>query len=179
MIASKVSFSQKTREALDRPMTPLQRRKIKINRVKEYVRSVPSGQKIRLTDLYFAAGYTKATKSAGYQFIKKIADKGIIKLHGDKNTEFRVVTIPEDVKVTKPAETPEANKTEQKVDEAVNKVNHKLEAAQYLKAPEAPLPLPRELGISLEFASQVKRLAKEYSWRSNDDSLRGFINSLI
>lgn len=152
MIASKVSVSQETLAKLNSPaVSKGKQRKIKIQAVKEYIRSKPSGTIITQDELMAEAGYDprmSKRRVAGAQFIYQLGKKGIIKplpVSGRYGTYSYCV--PGDAKVTVPA-------------------------------PKAPVKEEKQLTwiANAEQVKSIESMARDYSWNKDSDSLRGFIN---
>lgn len=152
MEASKVTFFRETQARMSSPVLDAKKkRKLKIERVKEYVRSKPAGTKFQYVDLIYAAGYNAAQEkqyNAGYAFIKGLDAKGIIKI--EKTNKYRKeVTIPSDAN----AQTP-------------------------LKKIVNQLPKPENTRVIS--ITEIEQKARNLSWHNPDkhNDLRAFIATL-
>lgn len=174
MQASKVSFSQQTKAALNaRPMSKAAKAKLRRERVKDYIRSQPVGTIIKQTDLATVAGYDQS-QGHGWAFIARMVKTGHITKDTSEGSHKPSWTVRGDAKVVKPKKG----------------VVGKLEGVTVMpevQIPELPYPadMPRfhfetdKLEDFNDMADgRTKQLAKEFAWQYNSDSLREFIKWL-
>lgn len=176
MIASRVTFSKETRLKLQNPaLDYAKRRKLKIERVKEYIREQPAGTKFRMEDLIAAAGYNEDQYASGYGFITALNRSGILQI--EKTSKYyKEVTIPGDAnKVKEPKQTieeirAEETKEEETIDEPADKVRDIVETPTFSRL--------EYVVVDTELIRQIENLAREFSWNNNSNDLREFIKSL-
>lgn len=157
MDASKVTISQETREKLSRPLSAKNKKALKIQLIKEYIRSKPIGTKFSMQELAAAAGYDKNRGAVGWAFVNRLHKNGVIDIEGV--TKYKKnVTIPKDSKATKEL--------------SISKDDKKLDTSSSLTKRE-------DKNVSnLAFITEVEDKAREFSWKENSDSLREFIKFL-
>lgn len=184
MDASRVTFFRETRQKLTSPvLDKTKRRALKIERIKEFIRSKPAGTKFRMEDLMYAAGYGSENYASGYAFITGLRKNGILDI--EKTSKFKkTVTIPEDVKVKKlnePVEVPEApEEAPVEPETLVNELDSPPTApepdwdALWAKEKRANQPEIDELTL----IRHIEMLAKEFSWKNDSNDLREFVRSL-
>lgn len=170
MIASKVTFSSKTREMLNyRPLSQGDKSKLRKRRVKEFIRELPTGE-AQTKELIAAAGYDISRDSqyaTGWQFIKGMTRRKEIG-YNDGPASQKLVKhwyIPGDAKTT--------NKVPKREEDEGDKPEPKHEDADKGKDEMTTLP-----PASLHSAQTLLHQAKEFSWQQNSDSLREFLRWL-
>jgi hypothetical protein len=164
MIASKVSFSQHTKELLNaRPLSRTAKNKLRRQRVIEYIREIPFGE-CRRADLITAGGWdisNESQYSSGWSFIKNLQKKNIIRMSdgtNPKNSYIKKWEVVGDTRITKPA-------TEQRIDFEL-----KTDATSPdIKIEAVTLPEPATM------PDDLLEQAKNFAWNTNSDSLREFI----
>lgn len=157
------SIAQRTREQLDNQfLTPKKRRQIKINGVKDYIRSKPSGTPIQLHELINAAGYhSNGIESAGYkagqQFISKLVKRGVIQRFGIK-TYKPSYSIPGDA-TTKTFKKPQLQAKVQVVERGET---DKIPDKPYRVRTEVTEDVSTGQGYSFEFTVSKRNAAGEF-----------------
>lgn len=100
MDASKISFTEQTKQQLHNPLLS-QRRKTELRKelVFEHIRSKPAGSKIKTSALVTAAGF-KLGVSSGYAFLQRMVESGELVRESIPNTKKNYWTIPGDAKTS-------------------------------------------------------------------------------
>lgn len=170
MNASKVTLSANMMEAMARPgMTRKHRQKLRVQAVKDYIRSKPAGTPITIADLALVAGYRSA--GSGSTAINKLVSKGVLAKTKDIDSFKWIWTVPGDVHVsstTNPAFEMKPDAKPYGIDQDIK--------------PSTEKNPPKGLAGSVQTLYSVENIvanAKQYSWEHNSDSLRGFISTLL
>ncbi len=171
-----IQFSRETALKLDnKALDYSKRRAVRLNRIREYVYSYRVGTTFSKLELGIAAGYTIDQAPGAKGFIKSLEGNGFIRFHGGYKAKRWLVTFPGDDKATEQKVAP----VEPVSSEPTEVVQ---ETTPQPPADEQPVPhynLDAEDGLDVDFIQRVHKLAKDYAWRHNDDSLRGFVRSLL
>lgn len=170
MDASRISFSNHTREMLANPILDKKKKsQLRENRVKDYIRSRPHGA-AKLYDLIAAAGYrvdVPGQYASGWAFVNRMVRDGVIRkqdLEDEPRSYLKQWVIPEDAKIIKPANVPEeGNKTENPVDESPDRGQALFTVAT---------------SIAQFSHEDLLTKAKKFAWERNSDSLREFMTWL-
>lgn len=178
MIASKVSFSQHTKELLNaRPLSRTAKAKLRRQRVVEYIRELPFGE-CQKSDLITAAGWDISVQpqyANGWAFIERLKKHKVIRMSegtNPRNSHVKKWEVVGDVKVTKPAVEP--RKT---FEEIVNKpifsaapVEQRIDFKLKTDATSPDIKI-EEMTVTDDLLEQ----AKNFAWNTNSDSLREFL----
>lgn len=183
MIASKVSFSQHTKELLNaRPLSRTAKSKLRRQRIVEYIRELPFGECQR-HELITAGGWNisdQSQYSSGWSFIKGLQNKNVIRMSdgtNPRNTYVKKWEVVADTRVTKPADHtvtndhgtmtfPAADGVKTLEPTVAQRIDFKLETdatSPDIKIKEVTLP------------DDLLELAKNFAWNTNSDSLREFV----
>lgn len=184
MIASKVSFSQDTLAQLNaRPLNRAEKSRLREKRVKEYIRQLPSGTLIPVSELIAAAGYFGSEKAyrSGYQFIYGLKQRGTI-VSSNNGTFKQEWTIPEDAQIinevfptsllkqtVKTVKVAPEEADLQEVLEATGSGTHTVPAG---------VDTPTTKALTPQGNLSVVEMARHFAWEYNSDSLREFIRHL-
>jgi len=166
MIASKVSFSQHTKELLNaRPLSRTAKSKLRRQRIVEYIRELPLGECQR-HELITAGGWNisdQSQYSSGWSFIKGLQNKNIIRMSDGtdpKNSYVKKWEVVADTRVVKPA------------------VSHTVtndHGTMTFPATDGVVSLAPQLEPVIDTPDDLLEQAKNFAWNTNSDSLREFI----
>lgn len=177
MQASKVSFFSETKLALTNPiLSKKKKRELRINRLKDYIRSQPVGTTFRMMDLMAAAGYDPANSgqyASGFGFLTALNKRGIIDI--ERTTSYqKLVTIPGDETTRKISDLPEVT-TPEKDEEVVATSQEEDKPSEQREIHFTRLEYQV---VDVETVRMIENLAREFSWTHDSDSLREFIKSI-
>lgn len=165
MEASKVSFSQHTKEMLNaRPLSRTHKAKLRKQRIVEYIRELPFGE-CQKSDLIAAAGWDiKVVQqySNGWSFIERLRKNKVIRMSDGtdpKNSYIKKWEVVADTHVTKPADIPRVEPVEE-----VGEVT-------WPEPADGPTPPPADERKTVNLLDE----AKNFAWTMNSDSLREFV----
>lgn len=182
MIASKVSFSQHTKELLNaRPLSRTAKSKLRRQRIVEYIRELPFGECQR-HELITAGGWNisdQSQYSSGWSFIKGLQNKNVIRMSdgtNPRNTYVKKWEVVADTRVTKPADHTVTN-DHGKMTYPEGDGETTLKPVIGIRTdgalpPRPPMPM---LEPVISQPDDLLEQAKNFAWNTNSDSLREFI----
>lgn len=178
MIASKVSFSQHTKELLNaRPLSRTAKSKLRRQRIVEYIRELPFGECQR-HELITAGGWNisdQSQYSSGWSFIKGLQNKNVIRMSdgtNPRNTYVKKWEVVADTRVTKPADhtvTNDHGKMTYPAGDGETTLGVRTDGAL---PPRPPMPM---LEPVITQPDDLLEQAKNFAWNTNSDSLREFV----
>lgn len=176
MEASKVSFTRHTRELLNaRPMSRTARSKLRVQRVKEYIRELPFGE-CQKADLIAAAGYDTRVQQQyanGWAFIQRLIRTKVIQAtegSNPKNSYVKKWVVLGDVTVTKTAKQFNEDGDIPGIElKGVNSIT--VHDVNVEPENEVPTPGPVREPVLVDLIQS----AKDFAWNTNSDSLREFV----
>lgn len=156
MNVSKVSFSRETRALLDNPVLDRRKRlRLRRDRVTEYIKEQPAGKPIQIGEIIAVAGYdirNRATYNLGYQFIRGLIKKDVIRCDKLKGKRTAAWSVPGMVRHIPPKDTKDTSPSDdQKLQDFTTKTSN---------------------------INDIESRARQFAWYSNSDSLREFIRWL-
>jgi len=175
MEVSRLTFSEELVKKMQNPgISKKRKRELRTELILDYIRSKPAGSILSKMELVNAARYNKNSKASGYIFIDSLIKKGIIKAEkaGIGNQSGYEWTIPGDA-------TSLNNVTQPKVDENKPDVPEITPVLNCNCGCNAQNEINSEVTIDNdEYITTLIQTAKDFTWRTNSDSLRGFIDWL-
>lgn len=173
MIASKVSFSQHTKEMLNaRPLSQKHKIKLRKQRILEFIRELPHGE-CQKADLIAAAGWDISVSNQyanGWAFVDRMKKNKVIQMSdgsNPRNSYIKKWEVVADIHVTKPADIPRV--------EPPKKLP--LAGGIGVSTPSVgtPLPILERVVVADEPSGDLLEQAKNFAWNTNSDSLREFV----
>jgi hypothetical protein len=176
MIASKVGFTQHTRELLNaRPLSRTDKSRIRKQRIIEYIREVKYGE-CQKSDLIAAAGWDISNGqqySNGWSFVDRLIKNKVIQMSdgsNSRNTYIKKWVVLADVHTVK-VENGKMTVPPQDGETTLGPVEIKKDG---FVSPRPPLQL--EPVIPADDATiDLVSAAKDFAWNTNSDSLREFV----
>lgn len=170
MQASKLTLSPEMLEAINKPgLTRKQKTKLRVNAIKDFIRSQPVGTPLSVKEIVEAGGYQ--SYGSGSVAVSKFIKKGFISRHKSSESYKSVWSIPGDANVVVPPLPKEDWHTPENVERKIDEL------------PEVETPIlgdaeDMELGRDMAFIIRVQKAAMTFAWKDNSDSLREFVKSL-